>query len=134
MKLLGEPPWEKGFGNEPRRRLTAEEKRAIKKKSGGRCALCGKRIRDKDDVTYGHNRAFARGGVTRPRNIVLLHTLCNRKMKTMLLSEARRKLHIKSKGRPKRKRRKRSSSGYGGFSSGGFGFREPKGFKNVFGV
>ena len=47
-------------------------------KKGKRCAICGKKIKEYEDLTVDHIIPLSKGGVNSLRNCQLAHAACNR--------------------------------------------------------
>ncbi len=101
-----------GFGpnrsKSKRRHLTHAEKIFCWEHKSHVCNICGKRVSKFSDAEFDHTRAFKKGGATNLSNVKIVHRQCNRLKGKKSLSETKRRLGIKSKGK-KRKSKKKAS-------------------------
>lgn len=56
-------------------------------RDGRRCAICGRKIKDLDDLTVDHIVPLAEGGVNAIENYQLAHKSCNEKKGSMMPDE-----------------------------------------------
>jgi len=92
-----------------KRQLTHAQKIFAWENKSHVCNICGKRVTKFSDAEFDHTRAHSKSGATNLSNVKIVHRACNRLKGKKSLSETKKILGIKSKGKKRKTTRKKSS-------------------------
>ena len=95
---------------ERKRQLTNAQKIFCWENNSHTCHICNRRVAKQSDAEFDHKRAYSKGGTTNLGNVKIVHRQCNRLKGSKSLSETKKLLGIKSKGKHKKRRKSRRSA------------------------